>query len=162
MLDRSLWEKVKIANPGLLAGVIRKGIANTTATVVLAGEETWQREWVRYEIAFSLARGNGLATVHIDGCKCPNEGYGTRGPNPLSFVALGWNHRIYEMNDQGDWVLYAKHPRQVAPWPKWLPKPERGYVMPLDRGTFAYDWINDNGRDHLIHWAHAAALAAGK
>lgn len=162
VIDRSIWEKVKIRNPGLLTSIIRKGLDGTTATVVLAGEETWQREWVRYEIAFSLARGNGLATVYIDGCNCPNEGYGVRGHNPLSFIALGWNHRLYEVNNFGEWVPYSKHPSRIVPWPKWLPKPDRGYLMPLDSGALAYDWINDNGRDNLIHWAHAAALAAGK
>jgi hypothetical protein len=66
------------------------------------------------------------------------------------------------MDERGGWVLYTRHPRQIAPWPKWLPKPERGYVMPLDQGALAYDWINDDGRANLITWAHAAALAAGK
>lgn len=161
VIDRSLWEKVKRTNPAALAMMIRRGLANTTTTVVLAGDETWQREWVRYEIAYSLARGNGLMTVYIDGCQCPRDGFCPRGPNPLSFLALGWNQRLYEQNAWGEWVPYAKHTKPVA-WPRWLPRPDRGYVMPLDQGTLAYDWIDDDGRQNLIHWAHAAALAAGK
>lgn len=160
--DRSLWERVKTNNPRALATLINRAMAGTTTTVVLAGEETWQREWVRYEIARSLVRGNGLVTVYIDGCECPNDGFCRPGPNPLSYIAVGWNRRIYELNQWGEWVPYSKISQPLRTWPRWLARPNRGYVMPLHTGIAAYDWINDNGRGNLVHWAHAAALAAGK
>lgn len=160
--DRSLWEKRKSQSPAALAYMINGALAGTTVTAVLAGYETWRREWVRYEIARSLMRGNGLLTVFIDGCECPNEGFAPRGYNPLSFVALGWNHRLYELDSLGNWVLYTKVSQRVGPWPRWLPRPDRGYVMSLDQGAAAYDWIDDHGRERLIHWTHAAALAAGR
>jgi hypothetical protein len=159
--DRSLWEKAKDTNPGRLKLMIIRGLVGTTVTTVLAGEHTWERPWVRYEIARSLFKGNGLLTVHIDGCECPRDGFGRRGYNPLSFMALGWNRRIYELNEDGDWVLYDKLTQKVEVWPKWLARPKIGYVMPLSAGAPEYDWINDNGRDNLVHWTHHAAKAAG-
>lgn len=160
--DRSLWESLKVRKPARLAAMIDRQLQGTTATAVLAGAETWSRPWVRYEIARSLVRGNGLLTVFIDGCKCPREGFSYRGHNPLSFIALGWDNRIYELNANGVWVLYSKITETVTSWPKWLARPDRNYCMPLDVGTLAYDWISGNGRANLVHWTNLAAIAAGK
>ncbi len=160
--DKSLWEKAKNTNPNVLKIMIIRALGGTTVTTVLAGEHTWERPWVRFEIARSLLKGNGLLTVHIDGCECPNNGFGLRGPNPLSYLALGLNRRIYEMDAWGNWVLYDKISQRLDTWPRWLARPKPSYVMPLDTGTMAYDWINDIGREDLLHWTHAAAVAAGR
>jgi hypothetical protein len=80
----------------------------------------------------------------------------------LSCLALGWNHRIYELDGSGDWVHYDKLTNRLEAWPKWLPRPKPRYVMPLDAGAAEYDWITDNGRENLLHWTHSAAAAAGK
>jgi hypothetical protein len=159
--DRSLWEKIQRTNPRALRTMIDSKLGGTSVTCVLAGYETWSREWVRYEIARSLMRGNGLFTVYINNCKCPNEGYSLRGYDPLAGVALGWDHRIYEHRG-GEWVLYDKITDKVQSWPAWLPKPSHERVMPLSEGTKAYDWIADDGFNNLIHWANLAAIAAGK
>jgi len=160
--DRSLWEKAKNTNPNVLRVMIIKALAGTTVTAVLAGEQTWARPWVRFEIARSLFKGNGLLTVFIDGCECPRNGLGRRGHNPLSFLALGWNCRIYELDGLGNWVLYDKVTQRVETWPKWLPRPAPRYVMPLDAGAPQYDWIANNGRENLVHWTNDAAKAAGR
>lgn len=160
--DRSLWESRKTTNPAALAAMINRGLSGTTVTAVLAGYETWQREWVRYEIARSLARSNGLLTVYLDGCQCPNEGFAPPGPNPLSFIALGWNLRIYEQDPWGNWILYSKIRERLPAWPKWLPRASQGRVMPLSEGAPAFDWINDNGRYNLVRWTDEAAAAAGR
>lgn len=160
--DRSLWERAKNTNPRALAYMINRALAGTSVTVVLAGYETWQRPWVRYEIARSLLRGNGLLTVYLDGCECPREGFAPPGPNPLEHLALGWNHRLYETDGQGNWIPYDKVSDRISAWPKWLPRPGPRRVMPLAAGAPAYDWIADHGRQQLAHWTHHAAAAAGK
>lgn len=159
--DRSLWEKVRRTNPANLKRVINGGLGGTSVTCVLAGHETWWREWCRYEIAQSLVRGNGLVTVFIDGCKCPNEGYGVRGENPLAYMAVGYDYRIYEYRN-GGWWPYDKITSKLATWPKWLDKPLHGHVTPLSQNAACYDWIDDDGHRNLLRWTHKAAIAAGK
>lgn len=160
--DKSLWEKSKDNNPGRLKLMIIRGLVGTTVTCILAGEHTWNRPWVRYEIARSLFKGNGLLTVHIDRCECPRNGLGRRGPNPLSYLALGLNRRMYELSDAGEWVFYAQLTQRLATWPKWLSHPKPGRVMPLDTGTEEYDWIDEDGRANLLRWTDAAAELAGR
>lgn len=159
--DRSLWEKVRRTNEDNLKRVINGGLNGTTVTCVLAGYETWSREWVRYEIARSLFCNKGLLTVSIDGCKCPRNGFGGRGYNPLDFIALGWDNRIYEQIN-GEWYLYDKITMKVPVWPKWLARPGAGRCMPLSSNAPAYDWIDDDGGKNLIRWCNRAAIAAGK
>jgi hypothetical protein len=159
--DRSLWEQVKRTNPRNLRSVIDNGLGGTSVTCVLAGYETWSREWVRYEIARSVMRGNGLLTVHIHGCKCPNAGYSLPGHNPLNGMALGSDDRLWEHRG-GQWLHYDKITDKVPTWPQWLQRPDPGYVMPLSAGARAYDWVADDGFNNLIHWTDTAAIAAGK
>ena len=159
--DRSLWEKVKRTDPSNLKRVINKGLEGTSVTCVLAGYETWSRRWVRYEIARSLFRGNGLLTVHIDRCKCPRSGIGARGSNPLAAMALGWDSYIYEHRGN-QWVRYADLTDKVPVWPRWLAKPAEGYVMPLSSAAPSYDWISNDGYNNLLHWTDAAARRAGR
>jgi hypothetical protein len=159
--DRSLWEKVKLTNPQNLRRVIDAGVRDTTVTCVLAGEHTWSREWVRYEIARSLHRGNGLLTVHIDQCECPREGFGRPGPNPLDYLAVGWDRRVYEWI-HGGWYVFDKIRQPLLRFPRWLAMPAEGHVRPLSEGAAAYDWHRDEGRRYLVRWTHAAARAAGR
>lgn len=159
--DRSLWEKIKRTNPLALRRMIDSRVNGTTVTCVLAGSETWSREWVRYEIARSLVRGNGLLTVFIDGCQCPREGFAPRGPNPLDQIALGWDQRIYEWRD-GGFYIYDKITERLSSWPSWLPRPPEGKVMQLCHGARSYDWIANDGFNNLIAWTNAAALQAGR
>lgn len=161
-IDRSLWESAKKTNPASLSRMIDRGLEGTSVTCVLAGYETWSREWVRYEIARSLSRGNGLLTVYINNCRCPTNGVAPRGPNPLDQIALGSDMRIYEWDSVIGWKLYARIPEKLTSWPKWLPQAAPGYLMQLSAGANAYDWIADEGVRNLIRWTDAAALAAGK
>jgi hypothetical protein len=121
-IDRGIWDKAKTSNPSRLGQIIDNSMHGTSVTCILAGYETWSRPWVRYEIARSLARGNGLLTVYIDQCRCPNEGLGLRGPNPLDYMALGYDSRIYEFTGNS-WRHYSKILEPVPSWPKWLPRP---------------------------------------
>jgi hypothetical protein len=63
--DDSEWSEAKIYDPDTIRRQIRARIERTTVTVVLVGDQTWQREWVREEIAESVRKGNGVLPVYI-------------------------------------------------------------------------------------------------
>lgn len=63
--DKSLWEETKKQGPLAIKRMINTALDGSSVTCVLIGQETWQREWVRYEILKSMARGNGILGVNI-------------------------------------------------------------------------------------------------
>jgi hypothetical protein len=67
--DASLWEEAKKKSDAAIKAMIDSALVGTSVTVVLIGAETAGRPFVKYEIAQSLARGNGLLGVRIHGIK---------------------------------------------------------------------------------------------
>jgi hypothetical protein len=71
--DSSVFEASKKEGDDNLKRFLREGLENTSVTCVLAGTNTWARRWVRYEIARSITKGNGLFTVDIHGVRTPSS-----------------------------------------------------------------------------------------
>jgi hypothetical protein len=77
--------------------MILKNLKNTSVTVVLIGTETASRPWVKYEIAESIARKNGLLGIHIHHLKDQDSNTSFfRGTKPgvparIEFPAYDWD-----------------------------------------------------------------------
>jgi hypothetical protein len=80
--DSSVFEARQRVDDDGLEAFLRDGLANTSVTCVLAGTQTWQRRWVRYEIARSVVEGNGLLTVYIHGIQNSQRQICEKGPTP--------------------------------------------------------------------------------
>ena len=94
--DHSEYEDAKNKGEEAVKRLILRHLDNTTVTVVLIGEETASRPWVRYEIAQSIARKNGLLGVHIHHLKDQNGFTTARGVKPsvpagIDFPAYDWD-----------------------------------------------------------------------
>lgn len=63
--DKSLWEETKKQGPSAIKRMINNALEGSSVTCVLIGQQTWWREWVRYEILKSMARGNGILGINI-------------------------------------------------------------------------------------------------
>jgi hypothetical protein len=164
--DSSIYEKSKRTDDAALRRLILNGLFATSVTCVLAGEQTWAREWVRFEIASSVQRGNALLTVFIHNLQCPNTGFGNPGPNPLDymgvFIADDGKAYLAQQDAWGDWSRYNKITTAVR-WPRYLPKLTARYcVQPLSAGTCAYDYEHQDGYRDLSIWIQGAAESAGR
>jgi hypothetical protein len=177
--DSSLWESKKLEGPEAVKSLIRDGVCNTSAVCVLAGSDTWERRWVRYEIARAIIEGRGLLTVHLNSIrhhvtKTPH----TRGYNPLAFMAIGklqesvWDPVRYFLferqlvaNGGGgrrwEWHRYADYMLQVD-LPSWVADPKVGLVTPLSDNSDEYDYIADGGHRNIGSWIDQAARRAGR
>lgn len=87
-VDASDWESIKKKGDAAIERWIDDQLKNTSVTAVLIGAETADREWVRYEIAKSWNRGNGLVGVRIDGLKDQDQQTDARGRNPFGDFKL--------------------------------------------------------------------------
>ncbi len=164
--DRSLWERKKSVNENYLRLSISKNIVGTSATCVLTGRDTWERPWCRFEIARSLLNRNGIFAVRIDHLYCIGQRcYGTPGPNPLDYMAVGRDLtgriQVYEFANDG-WYVMSTMTKPLVAWPKWLEPVQNGYVRPLSTGAHIYDYESGNGARLLLQWANQAARMAGR
>jgi hypothetical protein len=107
--DRSLWEKAKTRGHGALEKLILDGLDGTSATVVLIGEDTADRPWVKFEMQESYDRNNALVGVRIHHL-ADQRGYASRkGRIPELLREI--HAPIYEWeanpHDLGEWVEQA-------------------------------------------------------
>lgn len=105
--DASLWEETKKKGDTAIKSLIDKGMDGTTVTAVLIGTETANRDYVKYEIDQSLARGSGLLGVYIHNMEDTNGYTCQKGANPFDRLYLERNGRQVYLSSiyrTYDWV----------------------------------------------------------
>ena len=156
--DASIWEDAKKESDLALKRLINSEVQSTTVTVVLIGSQTYARRWVRYEIIKSMAKGNHIFGVHINGIKGKDGKTKVLGPNP--FACLGFRYSdngkrlyLYELKNR-KWVQYGDHDpyslKTVAPQAK------RGKFYKLSSDYRVYDWIKNGGYKNFSKWVELA------
>lgn len=89
------WEEVKKGGDPAIERWIAATMKNKECVVVLIGEETANRPWVKYEIRKAWQDGKGLVGVYIHNLKCANKtrrtgiGTCTQGTNPFAQFTVG-------------------------------------------------------------------------
>lgn len=106
--DGSMWEEVKKQGDKAIKDAISTAMNNTSVTVVLIGQYTYERKYVKYEIEKSQADGKGLMGVYIHNLKNSNGDESPLGANPLGseYPTYWWfGDKGYE--NFSDWVEQA-------------------------------------------------------
>jgi len=106
--DASLWEDAKKKGDATIRKMIDDALKNTSVTAVLIGNQTASREYVKYEIEQSIARGNGILGVRIEKIRNSMGKVDDPGPNPLpsKYHVYFWN-RDEGYKNFGWWVERA-------------------------------------------------------
>ncbi len=163
-LDQSLWEKRKLTDPDGLKRMIREGVRNSSVICVLIGSGTWDRPWVRYEIARALIDKRGLLGVHLNGLKHHQDGVPqSLGNNPFDYIGIANTRagfRIVEKVD-GKWRWYADYARTIDV-PRYLPKPDLNKVVRVSACVNCYDYAAQDGSHRMPRWLDDAARDAGR
>ena len=77
------WESVKRGGEASIKEWIDDNLRYKSCVIVLIGEETANRKWVRYEIEKAWELGKGLVGVYIHNLKDPRTGKSSKGKNPF-------------------------------------------------------------------------------
>lgn len=85
------WESVKRGGDTSIQNWIDNNMKYKNCVIVLIGEETSERHWVRYEIKKAWSEGRALLGIYIHNLKCPrlaqqspwSEGRCNQGRNPF-------------------------------------------------------------------------------
>lgn len=162
--DSSVFEASKRENDESLKRFLRDGLKNSSVTCVLAGAETWSRRWVRYEIAQSVLKGNGLLTVDIHTVENNDKKTCAKGADPLAQIGLyRANGQIYFAEwSNGKWIKYNDYSLAIPESTVWFKAPTTTNVEQLSKHYLRYDFGSQNGRDNLAGWIETAAGLAGR
>ena len=163
--DGSIWERSKREGDESLKALIREGIKNTSVTYVLAGTHTYQRRWVRYEIARSIVKGNGLLTVKIYNMRDRSSYTRMEGPNPLEYMGVyqvpDGRFLLADRDDRGQWRTYADYTHAVQ-LPAGWEQPGGNTFIPLSLHGRIYDYVMHNGPSDFASWVATAAQEAAR
>lgn len=162
--DGSVFEASKREGEEQLKAFLTKGLENTSVTCILSGTNTWERRWVRYEIAKSLVRGNGMLTVAIHAIANKDQRTSLPGDNPLSHMGLYLSSGSIFLAEKknGTWVKYADYTKSIPSSSLWMADPTSDAVVPLSRHFNAYDFVAGSGRENIGAWIERAATQAGR
>ncbi len=78
------WEEIKKQGDDAIEVWIDDNMEYRSCIVVLVGEETANRKWVKYEIQKAWDDRKGLLGVYIHNLKDPKTGKCSKGPNPFT------------------------------------------------------------------------------
>jgi hypothetical protein len=112
-MPRDRWEDIKREGDESIQKWIDDGLSGSGVTVVLIGEDTWDRKWVKYEIEESERLGKGVLGVRIHNIRDLEGNSGVRGPNPFQYADATQAYKVYDwVNDDGynnfsDWAEQA-------------------------------------------------------
>jgi hypothetical protein len=106
-VDAAAYEEVEKNGEAGIKAWIDDQLKGTTVTIVLVGANTCASKYVKYEIAQSIARGNGLMGIDISQIPDFNGNVSSRcGAIPTGYSFYRWNaDKGYE--NLGDWVEKA-------------------------------------------------------
>lgn len=82
------WEEVKKKGDKSIEKWIDENMKYRSCVIVLIGEETAQRKWVKYEIQKAWNEGKGLLGIYIHNINCPRNGKCNKGENPFEQFKL--------------------------------------------------------------------------
>lgn len=100
--SRDKWESVRLKTDTAIQNWIDEGLKYSGVTIVLISGDTWERDWVKYEIEESERQEMGLLGIRVHNMKDLNGNYGVSGLNPFSFADINKDYPVYDwVNDNG-------------------------------------------------------------
>lgn len=119
--DSAEWEEVKKKDDSKIKEWIDEQLHGTSVTVVLIGDDTYNKKWINYEIISSYNKGNGLLGIYIHNIKNAKGEVSNKGVNPFS--KWDWSKtetgtpKVYDWfkddgyNNIGKWIEEAAQQR---------------------------------------------------
>jgi hypothetical protein len=126
LLSSNGWEEVEKGGDAAIEKWINDNMAGKSCLVVLIGEKTAGRRWVKHEIKKAWKDGKGVMGVYIHGLKDAGGNQGSKGADPFD---------QFTVNGGEEMTKYAK-----------------AHDTPFASSTYVYDHIKEN----LSDWVEQA------
>ncbi len=159
-IDAAEFEKIQRQGDLAVKRWINSQLEGTSVTVVLIGEETYIRRWVRYEIIKSFDKNNGLLGIYIHKIKDKDGNTNFKGENPFEYVGVYIDRdgkAEYHEFKNGRWVRFEDYPKCSSNFDR---KYWTGKIYTFKHMN--YDWIDDDGYNNIGNWIEKVAKQAGR
>lgn len=101
LIQPNEWENVKRGGQQAIRNWINDQMNYKDCVIVLIGEDTANRDWVKEEIKLAKEKGKPMFGIYIHNLKDPNTGKCKKGKNPFDAV-FGINNHNYQTYDPSD------------------------------------------------------------
>jgi hypothetical protein len=116
ILDWADWEKIEKKGETAVKSWIDDQMKGASVIVVLIGEQTYARPWVKYEIKKAHADGKGLLGIYMNGMKDSDGNASGKGPDPFQNAGLpaGVKYETHSWVDESGRQNFAKWVESAA------------------------------------------------
>jgi hypothetical protein len=88
------WEEIKRKGDNAVEQWIDENMRYKDCVIVLVGQDTAYRKWVRREIEKGWDKGRGVMGIYIHNIRCPRTGTCTKGANPFDQITLKNGYKL--------------------------------------------------------------------
>jgi hypothetical protein len=99
LLDANKWEEIKKRGDQAIKDWIASNMKDKECLVVLVGEKTADRPWIKYEIKEAWKNGLGVTAVYIHGLKNSAGEQGKKGKDPFTGLTVDGKAIVGTVND---------------------------------------------------------------
>lgn len=99
LLDANDWEAIKKKGDDAIKDWIAKNMKDKDCLVVLVGEKTAGRRWVKHEIKKAWKDGLGVLAIHIHNLKNSADQQAEKGSNPFTGLTVDGEAVIGQVYD---------------------------------------------------------------
>lgn len=106
------WEEIKKQGNDAIKKWIDENLKGKSCLIVLVGEETAQRKWVRYEIKKAWNDGKGVLGIYIHNFKDTDEKKSPKGNNPFEHFSLTLGDKKKKLSE----IVRCYNPNTDSPY----------------------------------------------
>lgn len=117
VVSANQWEEVTKGGNKAIEKWIDDNMSGKSCVIVLVGENTAGRKWIKYEIEKAWNEGRGVLGIHIHNLKNSNGDQASKGRNPFE-----------------DFSVNGKNLSSIV----------KCYNPPFTTSTYVYDYIKEN------------------
>lgn len=121
ILTANKWEEIEAEGDEAIQKWIDNNMKDKECLVVLVGEKTAGRRWVKYEIERGWTKGMGVLAIHVHNLKDAGGNQGIKGSNPFTGLTVDGeavSGKVYDPPYSTSTNVYDHIKSNIADWVK--------------------------------------------
>lgn len=119
LLEANKWEEIEKGGDTAIETWIADNMKGKKCLIVLVGEKTAGRRWVKYEIKKAWKDGLGVLAIHIHNLKDADGNQSTKGSNPFTGLTVDGetvSGKVYDPPYSTSTYVYDNIKANISDW----------------------------------------------